>query len=117
HGVSLLAEMINAVVIAALVFVTNERAGSLTVIDSATDQVIQTIAIGARTRGMALSPDGTKLYVAVSHFRDRPAKVPDHIAVIDTHTLAITRKLPSGTDPEGIAISPDGKRVYISDED
>src|SRR5207248_10762878 len=109
--------MTPSIILAATVFVTNERAGSLTVIDSATDSVIKTIPIGTRTRGMALSPDGAKLYVAVSHFHDRPSKIPDHIAVIDTRSLKIIASLPSGTDPEGIAISPDGRRVYISNED
>ena len=103
--------------LAAIVFVTNERAGTMTAIDSTTDNVIKTISLGTRTRGMALSPDGRRLYVAVSHFRDRPSNGADHIAVIDTKAIAVIKRLPSGTDPEGIAISPDGKRLYISNED
>ncbi|HMC23343.1 MAG TPA: cytochrome D1 domain-containing protein, partial [Thermoanaerobaculia bacterium] len=106
-----------AVLLAATVFVTNERAGSVTVIDSSTDKVVKTIAVGTRTRGMALSPDGKRLYVAVSHFRDRPAHGPDEIAVVDTKSFRITDHFKSGTDPEGVALSPDGKRLFISNED
>src|SRR5436309_4486723 len=104
--------MTSQVLLAATVFVTNERAGSITVIDSSTDKVVKTIAVGTRTRGMALSPDGRRLYVAVGHCRDRPARGPDEIAVVDTNSLRVTGHFKSGTDPEGVAISPDGKRLF-----
>src|SRR5207247_10575962 len=70
HGrVSLHLEMSLAVLLAATVFVTNERAGSVPVIDSSTDQVVKTIAVGTRTRGMARGHAGRRPCVAVRHFR------------------------------------------------
>src|SRR5207237_416550 len=117
HRVSLHVEMSLAVLLAATVFVTNERAGTITAIDSPSNKVVKTFAVGTRVRGMALSPDGKRLYVAVSHFRDQPARRPDEIAVIDARSFAIVAHFKSGTDPEGIALSPDGKRLFISNED
>ena len=63
----------SAPLFAARVYVTNERAGTLTVIDSNTDTVIATARIGNRPRGISLSPDGKRVYIAVSRWRDRRA--------------------------------------------
>src|ERR1051326_4204785 len=41
-----------------LAFVTNERDGTITVIDTNTDRVYSTIKVGGRLRGIRLSPDG-----------------------------------------------------------
>src|SRR5829696_7382206 len=49
-----------------LAYVTNERDGTITVIDTATDEVFSTIQVGARPRGVRLSPDGGRVYVALS---------------------------------------------------
>jgi PQQ-dependent catabolism-associated beta-propeller protein len=103
-----------AVLLAARVFVTSERAGTLTMIDGAT---VKTIAVGTRPRGIVLSPDGKRLYVAISHFRGQPSKTPDGVVAIDPSTLKIVRRYKAGTDPEGIAMAPDGKRFCVANED
>src|SRR5688572_31068947 len=48
------------------VYVTNETGGDLTVIDGGTNEVVATIPLGKRPRGIKVSPDGTKLFVALS---------------------------------------------------
>ena len=48
------------------VFVSNERSGDLTVINGADFEVIATIPVGKRPRGIHASPDGRMLYVALS---------------------------------------------------
>ena len=47
-------------------YVTNENSGDLTVIDTATRQVVSTIPLGKRPRGIKVSPDGSTLYIALS---------------------------------------------------
>ena len=47
-------------------FVTNETSGDLSVIDVASQKVIATIPLGKRPRGVQVSPDGSKVYVALS---------------------------------------------------
>ena len=47
-------------------YVTNENSGDLTVIDTATRQVIATVPLGKRPRGIKASPDGATLYIALS---------------------------------------------------
>ncbi len=45
-------------------YVPNERSGTVSVIDTASDQVVATIKAGGKPRGIAASPDGRRLYVS-----------------------------------------------------
>src|SRR5579864_5648970 len=47
-------------------YVSNEDDGTITVLDADRGAAISTIAVGKRPRGLALSPDGARLYVPVS---------------------------------------------------
>ncbi|HEX9942405.1 MAG TPA: hypothetical protein VGG03_10340, partial [Thermoanaerobaculia bacterium] len=51
---------------APLAYVTNERAGTVTVIDTATDKAVGSFKVGARPRGVQASADGKRVYVALS---------------------------------------------------
>src|SRR5581483_11402105 len=100
------------------------------VLDTQKNEVVATIAVGKRPRGLKLNRDGSLLYVAVSGLPKCPPSVPDEecaklkrdlsadgIATIDTKTLKVTGLLKSGSDPEQFDLSHDGKRLYISNED
>ncbi|MFN2493089.1 MAG: hypothetical protein ABR501_09430 [Pyrinomonadaceae bacterium] len=56
-----------------LAYVTNERDGTISVIDTVTDRVISTILVGARPRGIQVGPDKKTIWVALSYPRDRSA--------------------------------------------
>ncbi len=110
------------------VLVTNERAGTLTVIDGATRKVTATVPLGKRPRGLKLSPDGKLLYVALSGSpiagpgvdasKLPPAdKGADGIGVVDLASMKLLRVLRGVSDPEQLAVSADGKRLYIASED
>ncbi|HSF39532.1 MAG TPA: hypothetical protein VLT87_07040 [Thermoanaerobaculia bacterium] len=45
---------------------SNERAGTVTILDTATGRVVGTVPVGARPRGTHVSADGRKVYVALS---------------------------------------------------
>ncbi len=89
------------------IFVSNEKGDSVSVIDTQTNQVIKTIAVGKRPRGVGLAPDGSAVYVAISG--------ENHIAVIDPNSLEVTGQFPSGDDPEAFAVHKNGN-IYISNE-
>src|SRR5436190_10141817 len=46
--------------------VSNEKSGDITVLDGATRKLVATIPVGKRPRGIIASPDGNRLYVALS---------------------------------------------------
>ena len=111
-------------------YVSNEDGASVSVIDTGMEQVIATIPVGKRPRGLKLNRDGSLLYVAVSGLPKCPPSVPDAecaklkrdlqvdgIARIDTSTLKLTGVLKSGSDPEQFDVSRDGRRLYVSNED
>ena len=45
-------------------YASNEGSASISVIDTATDRVVATLKIGAKPRGIAISADGSRLYVS-----------------------------------------------------
>ena len=89
-------------------YVSDEMANVVHVIDAPHWSAQSTIVVGKRPRGMVLSHDGKRLYVAVGN--------DDRIDVIDLATRKVVDHLPSGPDPERFAISPDGRRLYVANE-
>ena len=79
-------------------YVPNEGSGTLSVIDTASDQVVGDIAVGAKPRGTAVSPDGRTAYVS-----DQPNAV---VVVVDLVARKRSGAIPVGASPEGVGGSP-----------
>src|SRR5262245_20239788 len=58
-------------------YVSNEDGHSVSVLDTGRAEVVATIAVGKRPRGLKLSHDDSRLYVAVSGLPKCPPTVPD----------------------------------------
>ena len=91
------------------VYISNEKDNSVTVIDSKTFKVIDTIKVGQRPRGIILSKDEKYILICASD--------DDTVEVIDRKTKKIVKTLPSGPDPELFILHPTGNPLYISNED
>src|SRR5581483_9173174 len=90
------------------VYVANATAGTVSVINTATNSV-QTISSGLGTTpvGVAVSADGTKAYVA--------NQGSGTVSVIDTSSNTVVNTITSvGTSPTRLTMSPDGTRLYVS---
>ncbi|WP_054865067.1 YncE family protein [Methanosarcina barkeri] len=69
--------------------------GNISVIDTLTNKVTVMVPLGKYTYGVAITPDGTKLYVANDY---------SNVSVIDTSTNKVTSTVNIGTRHLGIAI-------------
>ena len=101
--------------VGSLAFVTNEKDGTITVIDTGTDRVYSTIKVGGRLRGIRLNPDRTRIWVAISYPTNQ-SQGEDKIAELDLKGNVIT-KYEAGTDPENFAVDNHATRLYIANED
>jgi hypothetical protein len=88
-------------------------AGQLLVFDAATKELVTTAALGGAgnvPRGMAIAPDGRRLYISLSA-SDGSAS----LAVFDTsrHEMGSTYPLPAGVSGP-VAVTRDSQRVFVS---
>jgi YVTN family beta-propeller protein len=125
------------------IYVSNEKSGDITVINGSDNQVLATIPVGKRPRGIHASPDGKTVYVALSgtpiaappqlDVKGNPIfqkgkddddddsvkadKSADAIGVVDVAQGKLTGKISAGSDPEEFSLSRDGTKLYVSNED
>jgi YVTN family beta-propeller protein len=110
------------------IYVTNEGSGELSVIDPVNHDVIATVKLGKRPRGIHASPDGKTIYVALSgspfappgvdeSTLPPPDKSADGIGVFDVATNKLVKVIAGGSDPEEFDLSKDGSLIYVSNED
>src|SRR5436190_16290322 len=110
------------------VYVTDEVSGELSIIDPGTLEVVSTVKLGKRPRGIHASPDGKTIYVALSGSPiagpgvdesklPPPDKSADGIGVFDVAQNKLVRILEGGSDPENFDVSRDGNLLFVSNED
>ncbi len=109
-------------------YVSDERGGNVVIVDPREARVVARIAVGKRPRGLQLSLDHRRAYVALSGSpiggpNVDESKLPppdrryDGIGVVDLKSQKLISTYPSGADPETFALSHDGKTLYVSNED
>jgi YVTN family beta-propeller protein len=79
-------------------YVSNGRAGTVSVLDSHTYGLLNTIKVGIRPWGMALSPDGKFLYVANGPSND--------VSVVDLDANKEIVRVKAGSSPWAVAVAP-----------
>jgi YVTN family beta-propeller protein len=78
---------------------------TVTILDTATNAIVDAITVGNAPEGLAVSPDGKRVYVANS--------LSNSVSVIDTATKSVVGTVAVGVGPSSLTVSPDGKRVYV----
>jgi YVTN family beta-propeller protein len=79
-------------------YVTNDGSSSVSVINTASNAVTATVAVGIFPQGVAITPDGTRAYVTNDG--------TNSVSVIDTGTNTVVATVPVGIEPVGVAITP-----------
>jgi uncharacterized protein (TIGR03437 family) len=78
----------------------------LSVIDASSNTVVTTVGVGDSPIGVAITPDGTRAYVANSQ--------SSSVSVVDTSSNKVVATVRVGATPAGVAITPDGTRAYVA---
>jgi YVTN family beta-propeller protein len=109
-------------------YVSDETGGNVVIIDPEAGSVLKRIPVGKRPRGIQVSPDHQRVYVALSGSPiggpnvdesklPPPDRRADGIGVVDLKSQRLLTIYQSGADPETFALSHDGKMLYVSNED
>jgi len=98
------------------VFVSNGTNDNISVISTHKDMIVNTICLKPDNRirqfrgvipfGLALSPDGKRLYAAESGI--------NAVAVIDVETQKVLGHIPTGWFPAKVKVSNDGKKLIVA---
>lgn len=82
--------------------------GSLVAVDLLTNRVVWRRDYSTGTDGLAVLPDGSRLYVPVGeHTMD------DRWRVVDAHTGRVVTDIHAGPGPHNTVIPPDGRHAYL----
>jgi len=86
---------------------TNSAGDNINIIDPATNKVVGEIKGIEANHGIAVSPDGTRIYVSVETME----KV---LNVVDGKTLQVIKKIPLSGVANLVDMTPDGRWVYVA---
>ncbi|WP_041312848.1 Ig-like domain-containing protein [Mycobacterium sp. JS623] len=87
-------------------YVGNVNAGTISVINTATNAVVATVPVGASPYGVTLNTAGTRAYVANLG--------ANSVSVINTATNTVVATVPVGSLPSDVALSADGAWAYVT---
>jgi len=85
---------------------TNSAGDNIHVIDPATNQVVGTIEDIEVPHGVAIAPDGGRIYVT-----DESLSTLD---VVDAKTCKVSKRIPLSGRPNNVAVAKDGSHVYVA---
>lgn len=84
------------------------KADGIAVVDTVARKVVQVLHAGSDPEQFALSPDGSRLFVA-----NEDAAT---MSVVEVASGRVVGRVPVGREPEGVGITPDGRWVLVTNE-
>jgi len=87
-------------------FVSDATAKRVVIFDTATGTVAGTVALPQMPAGVALAPNGDRLYVAGAEPQGR-------VHVVDVPQRKRINSFPVGHTPTALAVTPDGAKLYV----
>lgn len=89
-------------------FISNEDAATLSVLDIATGAIETSVPVGHEPEGVRVSPNGR--WVVVTN------ETGNSVTVVDAKSFAVLHTLSVGQRPRDVAFTPDSATIYISGE-
>ncbi len=93
---------------ASTAYIANNGSDSLSVLDTATNTITDTIPFASNTYNAAVNPSGTRVYVT--------NVVDDTVSVLDTSNNSIIDTIAVGAYPAAVTVNPAGTFAYVSNE-
>lgn len=90
-------------------YVVNHGDGTVSVIDTASNLVVKTVAVGNQPLGAAVNAAGTRAYVI--------NQLSGSVSVIDTSINGVVETVTVGGGPSGVAVKPPGDLAYVTNRD
>jgi YVTN family beta-propeller protein len=90
----------------ATVYLSRQHDASVSVVDTATNQITATLPVGTTPQFLAIKPDGSVVYV--------PNASSSSVSVIDTGSNTVIDTIAVGNAPYAVAFSADGATAYVS---
>ncbi|HRH33453.1 MAG TPA: beta-propeller fold lactonase family protein, partial [Catalimonadaceae bacterium] len=87
-------------------YVANISSDNVSVINTSTNTVSATIPVGKGPGGIAVSPNGTRIYTT--------NQGSFTVSVVDAASQSVIEQIPIGYLPVSVTVSPDGNRVYVA---
>jgi len=93
-------------------YIANEVSNTVSVINMATHNVVASMAVGNSPTGVAVSQDGSRVYITNSSFANPNVAT---VSVISAVTNSVIGSIPQAknSEPFGVAVSPDGSKLYV----
>jgi YVTN family beta-propeller protein len=88
------------------VWVAHRGDGGLSIIDTATDQVKETLKVGRAPIRVKFTPDGRRVLVSDSQGNE--------VVVFEAATRKELKRIAVGAVPAGILMQPDGRRAFVA---
>ncbi len=88
------------------VYQTNSAGDEVTIIDPATNKVVQTVKDIEVPHGVTFSPDGRRAYIT--------CEAEKTVWAVDTKTAKLIAKAPLSGHPNNLSISKDGARLFVA---
>ncbi len=87
-------------------YILNRTSNNVSVINTRTNTLASTVAVGITPVELVFSPDGSKVYI--TNYGS------NNVYIISTQTNTVLSTIDVGNHPDGIAISPDGNTLFVN---
>ncbi len=87
-------------------YITNSSSNNVSIIDTSTDAVVATVAVGNGPSGVAVNSSGTRAYVVNT--------TDGTVSVINTTTNTVIATIGVGLGPIGVAVNTAGTKLYVA---